>query len=65
MTNTADAPCPVCGEQLVHCYGFAGGGLGPYSICTGCDRIISKHRTDPGDCFENVRVDTPPSSEPL
>lgn len=57
MTSPTEPRCPVCSGELAHCYGFAGGGLGPYSICTGCDRIITKLRTDSGDCFENVRAE--------
>lgn len=51
LTSEESAACPVCGGELTFCYGFAGGGLGPYTMCLDCDRIITKERKDPGECF--------------
>ena len=52
MTSEAEARCPICGgANLTFGYGFAGGGLGPYTICLDCDCIVAKHRTEQGTVF--------------
>lgn len=57
MTRKEDAPCPVCGGELTFGFGFAGGGFGHYSLCLDCNRIITKHRTDSGECFDRVAAE--------
>lgn len=57
MTLAEDARCPVCGGELTFGYGFAGGGLGAYTFCLDCDRIITKERTDPGECLHSLEED--------
>ena len=48
--------CPVCSStDLSFGYGFAGGGLGGYTFCLGCDLMITKERTDEGDCFNGIQ----------
>lgn len=44
MTCAKDARCPFCGgDRLTFGYGFAGGGgIGSYSMCLECDRILAK-----------------------
>ena len=54
-----DSRCPNCGGEMTFGYGFAGGGLGPYTICLDCGGIITKHRTDPGECFHGVMLPPP------
>jgi len=44
--------CPACGGEVTFGYGFAGGRLGGYTICLDCGQIVTKERTDPGECFE-------------
>lgn len=46
-----DARCPVCGSgDLAFGYGFAGGGgIGDYTMCLDCCRIIAKHVREPGE----------------
>lgn len=47
-----DARCPFCGsERLTFGYGFAGGGLGSWTACLDCSRIIAKERSDEAGCF--------------
>ena len=43
VTSAEDARCPVCGGKLTFGYGFAGGGgIGSYSMCLECDRVLAK-----------------------
>lgn len=60
MTSKQDDRCPVCGGELTFGYGFAGRGLGGYTICLDCDRIITKERTDPGQCLDGVEPEDAP-----
>lgn len=43
-----DAPCPECGGELFYGYGLAGGGMGGYVSCDGCDALW-KVMEDPED----------------
>jgi len=53
--NERAGECPVCGSHdLSFGYGFAGGGLGGYTFCVDCDTMITKERTDEGDCFNGI-----------
>lgn len=54
MSDRDDAKCPACGGETSFGYGFAGGGLGGYTFCLDCDQMISKERTDEGDCFNGI-----------
>lgn len=49
-----DGRCPVCGGETTFGYGFAGGGLGPYTFCLDCDALIDKMRTGSGDCWNGM-----------
>lgn len=52
MTSLEDARCPVCGGQVTTGYGFAGGGgIGAYTVCLDCERIIAKKVDVPGESF--------------
>jgi hypothetical protein len=61
MTD-AEERCPICGGNTTFGYGFAGGGLGGYTICLADCGIISKHRTDEGQCLHGVML-PPPADE--
>jgi hypothetical protein len=54
--------CPLCGGETSFGYGFAGGGLGGYTFCLDCDTLLTKHRTDEGDCLNGIleRAETDP-----
>ena len=59
-----DEKCPICGGPVTFGYGFAGGGLGGYTMCLADCGIITKHRTDEGECFHNVaEQDRPAESD--
>lgn len=57
VTATESATkCPVCGSSdLSFGYGFAGSGLGGYTVCLDCDLMITKEIKDPGDCFNGIQ----------
>lgn len=47
MKEDSADKCPICGcTDLSFGYGFAGGGLGVYTLCLGCDEILTKTRDD-------------------
>ena len=47
--------CSVCGSQhLMHCYGIAFGGLGPYVVCEECDTVVYKHVQERGLCLHGL-----------
>ena len=55
MREESSTRCPVCGgSNLSFGYGFAGGGLGGYTFCLDCDEILTKHRTDMGECLHGI-----------
>ncbi len=54
------AECPVCGGEVTFGYGLAGGGLGGYTFCLDCGRIITKERTDPGECLHDLEPEDAP-----
>ena len=37
-----DQPCPICGGKVALGFGFAGGGLGCYTYCDNCQKVVSK-----------------------
>lgn len=39
-------PCPHCGKPTETGFGMAGGGMGIYSYCEPCGKIVSKSETE-------------------
>lgn len=55
MEEEVAGRCPICGStERTFGHGFAGGGLGPYEICLGCDAMIFKERRDECDCLNGI-----------
>lgn len=61
ITNLNVEPCPHCASTLRHYgYGLAGGGLGSYEICLGCDKMLSKDPDPDADSGAQRRRDPGP-----